>query len=287
MIPIIYVLITFCFSLPHGPPICKINEQAITNGMGQKEPLKYSLIPTQVAKNTWDVRVHHDARVDYQGLLLYVTGTEPNHHLGSFTFQNQTKWKFQPESVCKAGNVVGSLQSTVAHANPDRVPIAKNVAFTWTASDDELKQPLVLNAVVASLDPGQQGVPRWQIISMPFAQITQTSPTVITTTTTTPLSILSTTRVTEVQTTTTQIPPVKILPTSSTTPDASAISVPVTSTSDGITYTTYVANSKQQPLITTEKTIEVIQTDNTPVPTTATQSSGLKASLPYLFLLLI
>jgi hypothetical protein len=103
-------------------------------------------------------------RADYQGILIYIHQIDqPQVHLGMFTFQNQTKWKYQPLSICDAGGIKSTTSmSTFTHAIPDRVPLSKNVTFVWTSNSKELElSSLVVHAAVASLDPGKTGKARW------------------------------------------------------------------------------------------------------------------------------
>jgi hypothetical protein len=152
---------------PNGAPRCQINEEGIARGMkSASDPaLGYTLVFNRVNTNTWNFRVSAPAiRPDYQGLLLYVTSTtlKPTDHLGSFSFRNATKWKHQSSAICTQGGIVGSPNATVTHANPVRVPIANNVNFTWVATPQEMQMGgFVAQAVVASVDTGRTGLPRW------------------------------------------------------------------------------------------------------------------------------
>ncbi|KAJ3365888.1 hypothetical protein HDU91_002043 [Kappamyces sp. JEL0680] len=183
-----YILFaTAIVARPTGAPACGINESKIQQGMNSASDatLGYGLRVAKVSSSpaTWTVQVENSrGRQDYQGLLLYVTSASPSEHLGSFSFLNATKWKFQPESLCSSANITGTTlgTSTVTHANPDRVALAKNVTFTWTATANEIaKGSLSFQAVVASVDSG--AFPRWQHISVPFGAIASSSATAMAT----------------------------------------------------------------------------------------------------------
>jgi hypothetical protein len=157
----LFTLLITTNALPNGAPRCQINVAGIARGMNEPdETLGYSLVVDKTGPGVWNIRVDHPSRVDYQGLLLYVTPeNKDTNHLGSFTFQNATKWKFQPQELCTQNNVTQSERATVTHANPGRVPIARQVNFTWTG--DGTPGPFVAQAVVASLDDGATGIPKW------------------------------------------------------------------------------------------------------------------------------
>lgn len=153
--------------LPNGAPSCGISEIAITNGMHtpSDKSLGYALQVVPAGGSNWDISISNSAgRSDYQGLLIYVHQLKsPSAHLGQFTFKNQTKWKYLPISLCESKKINSSTpMSTFTHANPDRVPMAGNVTFRWTASPSELAMNgLVVSAVVASSDDNL-GNARWQ-----------------------------------------------------------------------------------------------------------------------------
>jgi hypothetical protein len=165
---ITFFLYSFAVASPNGAPRCQINEVGIQNGMRSPSnpALGYGLVVDRVGPSSWNIRVSNAAnRPDYQGILLYVSSStgQPTEHLGSFAFRNATKWKFQSATVCRQGGITGSVNSTVTHAIPARVPIANNVNFTWTATSSEMSRGgFIAQAVIASVDVGQTGLPRWQ-----------------------------------------------------------------------------------------------------------------------------
>jgi hypothetical protein len=130
--------------------------------MGAQENLGYNVaVRPGVTPTSFTVQVtNNQSRVDYQGLLIYVTTLgNTNIHYGKWTFRNQTKWKYQDPAACQRANVQGPLESTMTHALPARVPTS--VLFTWTASSiQEASIPgLIVSAVVANTEGGR---PRWQ-----------------------------------------------------------------------------------------------------------------------------
>jgi hypothetical protein len=156
-----FVILFSIHALPNGSPRCQINVDGIARGMNAPDQqLGYALTLDQTGPGVWNIRVDHPSRPDYQGLLLYVTPVgQDNVHLGSFVFRNSKKWKFQPQQLCALNGVSQSDQATVTHANPERVGINRMVNFTWRSEGQ--RGPFVAQAVVASLDQGATGIPRW------------------------------------------------------------------------------------------------------------------------------
>ncbi|KAI8895273.1 hypothetical protein BC833DRAFT_601889, partial [Globomyces pollinis-pini] len=166
---ILSTLLYTVYSKPNGAPKCAINDEAITKGMGPQTPdLGYKI--TASSKNgLWSFTVENPTRKDFQGVLLYVTSSaNPKAHLGKFSGLDMNKFKFQTASVCAAGNFTGALEATVTHANPKRVPVG--TSFQWSGSVEERSMPnVVLNAVIASLDDGATGKPKWHHLpDLPF-----------------------------------------------------------------------------------------------------------------------
>lgn len=167
---------------PGGAPKCGINEAAIQAGMGSpKEALGYALSVVPAGNNMWNISVKNPKLLDYQGILMYVHQVnKPQVHLGSITFANAKKWKYQPKALCDAGGIISSSTGTVTHANPDKVQIAKNVIFQWTASAPELAlEGLVVNAVVATTQGSPNAFAKWQhldFIGIPPTVISSGSP---------------------------------------------------------------------------------------------------------------
>lgn len=168
LIPLTYLVFAI-HALPNGAPKCGINEAAIQSGMNSASDISlgYTLQVAPAGNNNWNITITNKAgRTDYQGILMYVHQlATPSNHLGEFSFTDQTKWKYQPTSLCTSNNINSSTsKSTVTHATPDRA--AMSTVFVWTAPSAELAlSGLVVNAVVASLDKGQNGVARWQHVS--------------------------------------------------------------------------------------------------------------------------
>lgn len=160
----LFFLIALASALPNGAPGCAINEAAIESGMGSMTAqLGYTLIATKLNATSYTFTVSNPKTDNLQGVLIYVTS--PNvkaTHLGTITFADQTKYKYQSKALCASASITDSGMSTVTHSNPARV-LLKDVAFTWTGSASDVGAGgLTVNAVVAALDPGQSGVPRWQ-----------------------------------------------------------------------------------------------------------------------------
>ncbi|KAJ3306339.1 hypothetical protein HDV03_005306 [Kappamyces sp. JEL0829] len=164
------VSVAMVAALPNGAPKCGINETAIQQGMigASDATLGYSLNVVPAGNNMWNITID-GKRTDYQGILMYVHQIDtPKVHLGQFSFKNQTKWKYQPLDLCNTGGITSSTpMSTMTHATPDRVALAKKVTFQWTASAQELAlNGLVVNAVVAVRDDGvNSGKAKWQHLS--------------------------------------------------------------------------------------------------------------------------
>jgi hypothetical protein len=159
------LLVSMVSASPNGAPGCKVNEEVINRGMGPQVDMGYRLeVRPGTTPTSFTVQITNTQnRVDYQGLLIYVT-TLANRdiHYGKWTFRNQTKWKYQDPAACQRANVVGPLESTFTHALPARVPTS--VLFTWTASSiQEAAIPgLIISAAVAANEPGVTTKPRWQ-----------------------------------------------------------------------------------------------------------------------------
>lgn len=173
-------------SLPSGAPSCSINETAIAVGMSfENDPLLgYSLNVSRVIghDSSWEIQVQSTTRNDYQGILMYISPSiNPKVHLGTLSFKNQTKWKYQPLSLCQKSNVVSdSPNSTITHATPDRVLVSKNVTFKWTPCKymNYSLADLVINAVVASQDACQSDGPaKWQRLRVSFPLVDECNQT--------------------------------------------------------------------------------------------------------------
>ena len=94
---------------------------------------------------------------------MYVSSSmDQNMHFGKFKDLDQSKFKYQDPKVCRAGNIKGELEATITHANPNRVKL--NMPFKFELSKNEMLRAseMQINVVIASLDPGKKGAPRWQ-----------------------------------------------------------------------------------------------------------------------------
>ena len=149
-------MISLITATPFGAPGCGINKTKISKGMGQESMLGYKLNVNPGGGNKWKININNHKRTDYQGVLLFVTQiSKPKVHLGEWGFKNQAKWKYQDVGKCSEQGVVTGDKGTVTHAVPDRVGL--NVTFEWMGSDQEVAmEGLVVNAVVASLDKGEE-----------------------------------------------------------------------------------------------------------------------------------
>lgn len=158
-------MLSAVLALPNGSPVCGINEAQIAASEMRKSDssLGYALKISFAGSNSWDITITNSAgRKDYSGILLYVHQVnQPQKHLGSFSFQDQTKWKYMAPQTCSSQNIVSSTpKATVTQAKEQAVSIAQNVVFRWTASPQELAlSGLVAHAAIATNDAGK---PKWQ-----------------------------------------------------------------------------------------------------------------------------
>lgn len=152
-------------ALPNGSPICAINDAQIAASPKQKSDssLGYALKVNYAGSNSWDITITNGAgQRNFEGILLYVHQVnQPQRHLGQFSFQDQTKWKYMSEQICSSQSVISSTpRATVTQAKRDAVLISPSLVFRWTASPQELAMNgLVAHAAVATTI---QGRPKWE-----------------------------------------------------------------------------------------------------------------------------
>lgn len=163
----ISTILSLCLGSPNGAPSCQINEKRIGSAMRPASDLGYSLFVAPAGNNNWNITIKNKSnRPTLSGLLLYVHQAnceKDNIHLGSITFQDKAKWKYQPSDLCKSGNVTQSTpQSTVTHAHPSLVQL-DTLTFVWTSNSKELAlNALVVDAVVSTIDSTLPGPSPWQ-----------------------------------------------------------------------------------------------------------------------------
>ena len=159
------VMLSAVLALPNGSPICGINDAQIAASemLKSDSSLGYALKISFAGSNSWDITITNSAgRKDYSGILLYVHQVnQPQKHLGSFSFQDQTKWKYMAPQTCSSQNIISSTpKATVTQAKEQPVSIAQNVVFRWTATPQELAlSGLVAHAAIATNNAGK---PKWQ-----------------------------------------------------------------------------------------------------------------------------
>lgn len=133
-------------SLPTGAPICSIDESRITSGHTKPsdETLDYEISVNEMSSNTFEISIMSKVETTFKGVLIYVTGQDPNSHVGSFTLPNDN-FKFQSE-ICKSEGINGSPESTITHANPSDKALSE-IKFNWSYSKE--KGPFKVMAVIA------------------------------------------------------------------------------------------------------------------------------------------
>jgi hypothetical protein len=157
------VLALSALSLPNSSPTCQISEEGITRGMGPQENLGYQITAKQNADSSFTLTLQ-GSRPDFQGVLMYVTSTNEQQHLGKFVNIDQPKFKVQDPASCQRQQIQGVPEATISHASPARVPVG--ATFTVQLTPQEMASGnLKVHAVIASLDAGQQGKAKWQIVT--------------------------------------------------------------------------------------------------------------------------
>ncbi|KAJ3344742.1 hypothetical protein HDU91_000127, partial [Kappamyces sp. JEL0680] len=96
----------------------------------------------------------------FRGLLMYVEGSDPRRHLGTFTHFDANHFKPQT-AVCSKFKFAGDAASTLTHANAGAKYVS-STSFTWMPllGDEKDPGPFVLRAVITAGSVGDS----WQIV---------------------------------------------------------------------------------------------------------------------------
>ena len=150
----LFYLLNLAVSRPDGSPVCQLNVEAITKGMGPVQDLGFTAVMKKRSNTTFSIEFTNAKNLtSYSGILMYVAPkNNESVHYGKFTFERiptnvQNKWKYVSGDTCSAANIKGASEGTVTHAKPD--PVTLDGMFMLELSEEELKIPdLVLKSAI-------------------------------------------------------------------------------------------------------------------------------------------
>ncbi|KAJ3083075.1 hypothetical protein HK102_001271 [Quaeritorhiza haematococci] len=127
------------YALPGGAPRCAVNETAIANAHGSPSnpALGYGIqvsgpvTPGQPV----DITVTNSAgRDSFNGILIYVVGSNPQLRLGQFLNIDAASFKPQTE-ICQTAQFTGDASAVLTHSNPSPKPLTTRLQWQMLPQD--------------------------------------------------------------------------------------------------------------------------------------------------------